>query len=272
MNKLLTEGEQRDLWRSGKGWPEIDPPGHVFLGRAIRALGTKMFDDAWTGTEPVAFVPSPLTRPKSFPSQPPRSIATATAQLPVVSTLFDEAAFGQAQVARERQIIEATAALSRWNSVRLTITRWLVGGHLRFALRFPDGKMIDGDSSNWNTDRAATNFRCCQLVWTSGTGAWDSSWPLPVFVLSADLDTLLQGQMPGAKPDWWPTDRDNAKSWVTGPAGVAILAEARRRSRLFALAPGRNDDCRALVVMWADATGKELSWQTFQQYLLAERT
>lgn len=75
----------------------------------------------------------------------------------------------------------------------------------------------------------------------------------------------------GTKPEWWPADGDNAKSWVMGPAGVAILAEARRRSRLFALAPGRNDDCRALVVMWADATGKELTWPSFQQYLIADR-
>lgn len=42
------------FWRERATWPQIVPPGFVFLGQAVHDLGAAMFADDWTGDELLA--------------------------------------------------------------------------------------------------------------------------------------------------------------------------------------------------------------------------
>lgn len=41
-----------DFWENAANWPTFDPPGYVFLARAVDRVGQALFGNDWTGTEP----------------------------------------------------------------------------------------------------------------------------------------------------------------------------------------------------------------------------
>jgi len=236
----MTAAELREFWTQ-RPWPEIDPPGFTFMGRAIDQIGRSMFGEDWTGTEPAE------------QALPPRK--------KIMGDVPD-----QLRDMISKRYRDNEAALERWSRVRLSLLSALLDGSLGSFMRWGNGTMRPAKTTEWNRSEASALLAACCII---SVGEW-SSVHLSAFVVTDHLDTLAAGREPTGRPDWWPTDGDTAKSWVTGQSAVAVLAEARRRSRLVAIAPGRNDYCKGLTVMWAEAKGREISWKTFQQYLIAD--
>jgi hypothetical protein len=56
---------QGAFWAAPTAWPDIEPPGFVFLGRAVQQAGAAVHGDAWAADDPAAEVielPPPMPR------------------------------------------------------------------------------------------------------------------------------------------------------------------------------------------------------------------
>lgn len=66
MNQIYWPG-----WHRSADWPRVDPPGHVFLGRAFNMIGAALFADWHNGVPALADQPAPERIPlaaDAFPS------------------------------------------------------------------------------------------------------------------------------------------------------------------------------------------------------------
>lgn len=213
------------------GWPPVTPRGKLFMGDAIHQLGERLHGGEWTGKEPVA--------------GPVHYYEGRT-----------EPAWAAGRLAAER-----------WARVWQPLCQWLVDGDLPVWGRSDLGDLIECRPDAYAADDAAKVLASCRVRWVPPSYFGSSEWLL-AFVDKNAFNELAGGRKPGETPAWWPDDGETAKSWCER---LAPLEEAKRRARLNALSPGVNDWSKALAVMWAEARGVELSWKSFQQYLLAQR-
>lgn len=61
-----------EFWSHPERWAE-DPPGYLFLARAIQYLGHAIYGDAWLGTEPATQLVTPLPE-RYWASMPPAEL------------------------------------------------------------------------------------------------------------------------------------------------------------------------------------------------------
>lgn len=192
----MNAADRRAFWLLKKGWPAIDWPGTVFLGRAICQLGEARHGREWTGHEAVAWVPlkigphrgglatahsRPLPRRSinAIDSSPPRP-------LPRPETPEEYRARFEANA---RDIEEKTSAVARWADVHRTMWTWLIEGRVGFAVRSSGGQMLPGDAMAWNAAGAGDYLADCHLPFTGG--GWATTF-LPVFVSAGDLAACLK--------------------------------------------------------------------------------
>src|SRR5688572_26660658 len=134
--------ELQNYWRNQRLWPP-EPPGMVFLVRAVQMIGTQRYGDAWTGAEAWAdraLIPSPLPadQEKASPEQlrqaheltslkPTREDALPKAPIlppPKVALRLDDSEWEAARRHSLKLAESAAGAVARWEDV-LMITHQL---------------------------------------------------------------------------------------------------------------------------------------------------
>lgn len=221
------------LWGGRREWPAVTPRGKLFMGDAIQQLGERLHGADWTGKEPVA---GPVR--------------------------YYEGRVEPAWVAGKQ-------SAERWATVWPQLCQWLVDGDLPVWGRNDLGELVECEASVFASDDASAVVASCRVLWVPRSYFGGSEWLL-AFVDAEAFATLVGGRKPNETPDWWPPEgMTDAKPWC---ALAPVLAEAKRRARYCAVVPGQSDWSRMLRVMWAEATGKELGWKTFEQYLIEHKS
>jgi hypothetical protein len=285
------------FWAYPEYWPQLDPPGYAFLGRAVAPIGTALHADSWVGTEP-GEIPIRLLSVRlqdatleeirwAYELQVQAALGSSTAEMnrfdrryftaTTARTSFTDEQWRRIVVANHREVAEQRDRLSRWNHVMLEIGRACLAGALVYALRDGStGKMIAGDPDLWNTDGWQTYFGDCQITVSEkmpDLGVPAALWIYEprhyvrkIFLSSDSLATfVLRLRDPGADPDatWRPLPGQTQISWCALPEPER---EARRRAKdADSSHPSEAAICRALAVMWEQATGERAKWRSIEQ-------
>ncbi|MET4801210.1 hypothetical protein [Bradyrhizobium sp. LB11.1] len=166
-----------DFWKNPQHWPR-DSSTHIFLARALSALGTHLFPAEWTGDETsIELMPAiPETRdassdfrihrvlnPLSFPDKPTRNArAGGFAGGPPPKATENEWHLARAIV--ERDHAEKLPALRRLSEVQEKFISWAESGKLITAARpRAGGAIVDLPAWAWNAEGLTRRFQLCQI-------------------------------------------------------------------------------------------------------------
>lgn len=208
------------FWSDMSHWPQLIPPGYVFLAEATEQVGRALHGDDWTGDEMSAVaipmlptIPSMATmdqlaeasasigeasgfRARREASRP-RGLFGAKAPRPIFYPFVLHGDFTPEEwllvIERRHAVVLATnAAIQRRITAQLEIARACLSGDLPFALRPPaSGAMVEGQPARWNVDDQVwlAFFDRCEMSDDPG-GAGDN---LKIFVGEPQLNRLLRG-------------------------------------------------------------------------------
>lgn len=212
------------FWANPDKWPPFDPPGYLFLGRLVDALGEARHGKDWRPLDP-------------FLSKSPSEL------------LVRKQRATNADAALEALLVKHEARESAFLEIVREIAAAVVDGRLRFALRWTGGTLTPaGNPLWWNSDEWVKHFAKCEMAWQmphAGRGLYS------IFIDSDDALALMQGRGPGSYPAWWPHHGEPMYAWANR---AEVAAEAIRRRKLTdPLKPSEKAICRTMEVMFAEA-------------------
>lgn len=234
--------DRTKFWANPARWPN-DGPGYVFLARALHEVGRALFDNAWTGAEPIA--PEPLDLPclvlpdGTMMHLLSQERANQWQKMQIHDLLsshrpdFDRGPmeFGPfglefsdhewtagLEVAREVDI-ERRKVKQRYSEVVARIVEALRDGSLISALRPLSGGRISEplDAHVWNTEKTENRFYWCQMnpLNPFGIGVGGDAYQF-IFVSRQSLDNMLAGcRAPRPPADRSPKKRHNPEKVAT---------------------------------------------------------
>jgi hypothetical protein len=132
------------FWEESESWPH-DPPGYIFLARALDIVGLAKYGERWTD----------LTSKIAIPEDPP-------------DDCHDEAVWEQSELDDEKYVQEMDAAEAelerRWAEVAREIAVACEAGTIITAARNRlGGEMIELNMGYWNTEYFMQRFIHCDL-------------------------------------------------------------------------------------------------------------
>lgn len=157
------------FWSDESRWP-YDPPGYVFLLRAVNEMGRAMYPNIWTNLEP-GFLP--LSNFPDWAREPDKALLihhsemqrraqhSAIGQTGRLLVELICAAQMEASLERfDKEAARAEAVAKRLQAVASQIVGWLTAGKLIAALRFQRGGGIGEPlmAAIWQTENWGPRF------------------------------------------------------------------------------------------------------------------
>ena len=228
------------LWSDPSGWP-FDPPGYVFLARAIDEAGRSMVP-AWTGCEPG--IRLRLDSARTLSEAPPPIIPLDRSGMTArhFHSVEQVKRMNREIVARHAAEVDEVNTLAgpmieRFHRVRSVMVKALVHGDIAAAIRADDGGLHPLAWTAWNNDNWERPFAICRSDgpplrgWLYIQRSTFTEW----------AESLAKFAKPATRPPWWRRDVENLPTWFSRPE---VLVEARTRS---VAAGDRDGNRRALA-------------------------
>lgn len=247
-------------WLDKSFGPRLDLDGFVFLGRAIREIGSAMHGDDWTGQEPaVNMTLQPLpdrAGPMDFES---KTVPSADKYAAIVLLgkgdpprksgwdWINEVEWRKAQALRAQAIAYVRPARERFEAITHALELAFAKGPLVARLQAAEGGSLGPEigAANWHVPLTTLQHRfiSCQMSATSLLGTGSTHW---IFVNQSGLNKMLADHRKleaeaAAKPKLTTTHldafmarvRDAVRARPDGPSERdALIEEGRHIYRL----------------------------------------